>query len=181
MSTENSRADALTKQQRKSLEWLDRLCTPSMYLSRLGPIRDYIKEVLAASPSSQPAAARIALDQGAHTPGWKCPACGRGKGFNHNGCRLAFSPSPADERAAFEAWRDEHAFNMQRGGLTEEYAWGAWQARAASASETGRIMLAEDRIDWIANAHCPNGTAYPANVKNAIREALREAQRGDTP
>ncbi|MCO8325949.1 hypothetical protein ABEG10_23205 [Burkholderia cenocepacia] len=39
-----------------------------------------------------------------------------------------------------------------------------------------RAALSEDRIDWIANAHCPGGTAYPVNVKNAIREALREAR-----
>ncbi|MGG2044866.1 hypothetical protein [Burkholderia gladioli] len=41
--------------------------------------------------------------------------------------------------------------------------------------------LDEDRIDWIANAHCPGGTAYPVNVKNAIREALREARAAVSP
>lgn len=47
------------------------------------------------------------------------------------------APSPADERAAFEAWRDKRAFNMPSyGGLAEAYAWDAWQARAASANET---------------------------------------------
>lgn len=41
--------------------------------------------------------------------------------------------------------------------------------------------LGEDRIDWIANAHCPGGTAYPVNVKNAIREALRYARAAVSP
>ncbi|AOI94818.1 ead/Ea22-like family protein [Burkholderia sp. LA-2-3-30-S1-D2] len=41
--------------------------------------------------------------------------------------------APADERAAFEAWRDKHAFNMQHHGLATEYAWSAWQARAAAS------------------------------------------------
>lgn len=50
----------------------------------------------------------------------------------------SFAPSPAAERAAFEAWRDKRAFNMPSyGGLAEAYAWDAWQARAASANETG--------------------------------------------
>lgn len=35
--------------------------------------------------------------------------------------------------------------------------------------------MTEDRIDWIANAHCAGGIAYPNQVKNAIREALAEA------
>lgn len=39
------------------------------------------------------------------------------------------------------------------------------------------MQLSEDRIDWIANAHCPSGTAHPSQVKNAIREALAEALR----
>ncbi|HDV6320888.1 TPA: hypothetical protein RJR38_002720 [Burkholderia multivorans] len=43
-------------------------------------------------------------------------------------------------------------------------------------SRADALTLSEDRIDWIANAHCPGGTAYPSNVKNAIREALREAR-----
>ncbi len=47
---------------------------------------------------------------------------------------------------------------------------------SAPAPADERATLSEDRIDWIANAHCPGGTAYPVNVKNAIREALREAR-----
>ncbi|WP_186058671.1 VRR-NUC domain-containing protein [Burkholderia gladioli] len=50
------------------------------------------------------------------------------------------------------------------------------QAVAADGAQ-----LDEDRIDWIANAHCPGGTAYPVNVKNAIREALREARAAVSP
>lgn len=76
-------------------------------------------------------------------------------------------PSPADEQAAsFEAWCDRFPEISAVERLRD-----AWQeARAA---------LPEDRIDWIANTHCPGGTAYPVNVKNAIREALREARISD--
>ncbi|WP_369147640.1 hypothetical protein [Burkholderia pseudomallei] len=42
-----------------------------------------------------------------------------------------------------------------------------------------QAVLPEDRIDWIANTHCPGGTAYPVNVKNAIRKALREVRISD--
>ncbi|MGV4659102.1 hypothetical protein [Burkholderia pseudomallei] len=79
----------------------------------------------------------------------------------------AAAPSPADERAAsFEAWCDRFPEISAVERLRD-----AWQeARAA---------LPEDRIDWIANTHCPGGTAYPVNVKNAIREALREARISD--
>ncbi|KGC14010.1 putative gp38 protein [Burkholderia gladioli] len=52
----------------------------------------------------------------------------------------------------------------------------AAQAVAADGEATD-----EDRIDWIANAHCPGGMAYPVNVKNAIREALREARAAVSP
>ncbi|MDN7988975.1 hypothetical protein QZM97_02680 [Burkholderia orbicola] len=50
------------------------------------------------------------------------------------------------------------------------------ESEPAPSPADERAALSEDRIDWIANAHCPNGTAYPVNVKNAIREALREAR-----
>ncbi|MGK8887577.1 hypothetical protein [Burkholderia gladioli] len=52
---------------------------------------------------------------------------------------------------------------------------------AAQAVAADGKALDEDRIDWIANAHCPGGTAYPVNVKNAIREALREARAAVSP
>lgn len=51
--------------------------------------------------------------------------------------------------------------------------------RLAPSPADERAALPEDRIDWIANTHCPGGTAYPVNVKNAIREALREARISD--
>ncbi|MBU9532830.1 hypothetical protein KTE49_20560 [Burkholderia multivorans] len=48
------------------------------------------------------------------------------------------APAPADERAAFEAWRDKRAFNLPSyGGLAEAYAWDAWQARASSPNAAG--------------------------------------------
>ncbi|CAJ4665652.1 gp43 [Burkholderia pseudomallei] len=77
------------------------------------------------------------------------------------------SAAPADERAvSFEAWCDRFPEISAVERLRD-----AWQeARAA---------LPEARIDWIANTHCPGGTAYPVNVKNAIREALREARISD--
>ncbi|MVZ85566.1 hypothetical protein GPZ74_16375 [Burkholderia pseudomallei] len=73
----------------------------------------------------------------------------------------------ADERAAsFEAWCDRFP---EISGV--ERLRDAWQE--------ARVALPEDRIDWIANTHCLGGTAYPVNVKNAIREALREARISD--
>lgn len=76
------------------------------------------------------------------------------------------APSPADERAAFEAWCDRFPEISAVERLRD-----AWQE--------ARAVLPEDRIDWIANTHCPGGTAYPVNVKNAIREALHEARISD--
>ncbi|VBR19247.1 hypothetical protein [Burkholderia pseudomallei] len=73
----------------------------------------------------------------------------------------------ADERAAsFEAWCDRFPEISAVERLRD-----AWQE--------SRATLPEDRIDWITNTHCPGGTAYPVNVKNAIREALREARISD--
>ncbi|MCL4631574.1 hypothetical protein [Burkholderia sp.] len=59
-------------------------------------------------------------------------------------------------------------------GCHAPFLYVAPQPAPAPADE--RAALSEDRIDWIANAHCPGGTAHPVNVKNAIREALREAR-----
>lgn len=42
----------LTEEQKTSLEWLNRLCEPSMYRDRLGPIRDYIMAQIAASATT---------------------------------------------------------------------------------------------------------------------------------
>lgn len=41
--------------------------------------------------------------------------------------------------------------------------------------------LGEDRLDWLANAACPGGVAYPSQVKMAIRSALQEASRFAAP
>jgi hypothetical protein len=53
------------------------------------------------------------------------------------------------------------------------------QAREAAERLTqaqSAVVLDDERIDWIANAHCPGGTAWPNNVKAAIRDALNEAR-----
>lgn len=64
---------------------------------------------------------------------------------------------------------------------TKETPWIGHSRPAAQAVAADEAPLDEDRIDWIANAHCPGGTAYPVNVKNAIREALREARAAVSP
>ena len=52
------------------------------------------------------------------------------------------APSPADERAAFEAWAktknmDLTPFDATFDSIFTSSAWDGWQARAASANETG--------------------------------------------
>jgi len=44
-----------------------------------------------------------------------------------------------------------------------------------SPASVRAAALEEERIDWIANANCPGGVAYPFNVKCAIRQAIAEA------
>ncbi len=39
----------MNRREKKSLEWLDRLCTPDMYEDRLGPVRDWVKRQLAVT------------------------------------------------------------------------------------------------------------------------------------
>lgn len=41
----------LTDEQKTSLQWLDDLCAPHMYLARLGPVRDLVKQLLSARPA----------------------------------------------------------------------------------------------------------------------------------
>lgn len=41
----------LTDEQKTSLQWLDDLCAPHMYLDRLGPVRDLVKQLLSARPA----------------------------------------------------------------------------------------------------------------------------------
>lgn len=54
------------------------------------------------------------------------------------------APAPADERTAFEAWRDKRAFNLPSyGGLAEAYAWDAWQTRASSPNAAGAGPVAQ--------------------------------------
>ncbi len=132
--------------------------------------RNALVDIEAATRSPAMAAEAVAIPaDGA------CKRCGSttAQACNDAGCFYLESgdgePSaaPADERtASFEAWCDRFPEISAVERLRD-----AWQeARAA---------LPEDRIDWIANTHCPGGTAYPVNVKNAIREALREARISD--
>ncbi|WP_249183276.1 hypothetical protein [Burkholderia cenocepacia] len=91
-------------------------------------------------------------------------------------------PPAADERAAKMAHdlRCAGVAGTKVGDLLHSAAAMLEELAARASSPTvpadERTALSEDRIDWIANAHCPSGTAYPVNVKNAIREALNEAR-----
>ncbi|CAJ5043914.1 Uncharacterised protein [Burkholderia pseudomallei] len=117
--------------------------------------------------------------------------------FAREAIRLAdearMAASPVGKIAALIAERDAAIMNTHRQALCIQQC-AAHIGRETSATIDGlplavrrlvkerdeaRAALPEDRIDWIANTHCPGGTAYPVNVKNAIREALREARISD--
>ncbi|CAJ7882444.1 Uncharacterised protein [Burkholderia pseudomallei] len=163
MTTDNSRADALTVLQELSKwaagfsTWQDESKGP--YLSDI--IAD-ARRIVSASTSSQPAAAPIETCPVCHAkPGqWQCP-----KSTNdlYNAppdaaCRAAPAPSPADERAAFvervmgmfEAWpngkpgpTDEpeshyrFGYNTALEDVLTALDVGSPTRRAASANETG--------------------------------------------
>ena len=185
MTTENSRADALTDEQIKTV-W-DRECG-SYTVWEEWDIPGFVRACIAASPSSQPAAAPI------EASGLTGDLLDQIRGDFEEAFQLIFSaysvpddrynsdhealfvkrgkiiaaitplqrvrailtapqpaPSPADERAAFERELVKRVPNAQlqlrdaddevRPGEyehpTHEFAWRMWQARAASANETG--------------------------------------------
>ncbi|CAJ3124729.1 Uncharacterised protein [Burkholderia pseudomallei] len=165
-TTDKSRADALTDDQFE--DWLLPLLIKHLdskarhYLTR-EQVRDGIevtrvttyamnlaRAILGEFPASQPAAAPI--DEDAEIPP-----------IMYNGDTKR---DPA-LRELLNRQVKRHVLSNPRG-----------DAPAPSPADE-RAALPEDRIDWIANTHCPGGTAYPVNVKNAIREALREARISD--
>ncbi|CAJ4327274.1 Uncharacterised protein [Burkholderia pseudomallei] len=89
--------------------------------------------------------------------------------------RLAAEEAQDSDAAAYWKHESDVAHRMK---AQAERALAAMAQPAPSPADE-RAALPEDRIDWIANTHCPGGTAYPVNVKNAIREALREARISD--
>lgn len=94
-----------------------------------------------ASPVEQPAAAPINT----------CQTCGEQKNHvrncNHQKCFLR-APTPADERAAFEAWAKTKNMDLTPFETTFDSdftsnAWDGWQARASSANETDALGYAQ--------------------------------------
>ncbi|MCA7902900.1 hypothetical protein LGM39_26365 [Burkholderia cepacia] len=170
-TTENSRADALTDMQQSALEYAISICDDH----GAGLYVDALRAILAASPVEQPAAApmpRIPTDAMLDAArDWSVKYIGAGIGnAAATGCWQAMydavavepapAPSPADERAAFEAWwtRDvpaEHKASAY--ALLKQFgndyaankccaeAWEVWRARAASANETGAEGTPKDR------------------------------------
>lgn len=136
MTTGNSRADALTKLRREAIR------SGIAALEKLGwtDPAGVLRNMLAASPVEQPAAAPI--------DGQICQHCDCIRPLHDLDCPVAVEgmkplPAPADERAAFEAALDKRAKSagFEVGRMTEcelDNAWWGWQAaRAASANETG--------------------------------------------
>ncbi|WP_254213464.1 hypothetical protein [Burkholderia multivorans] len=98
------------------------------------------------------------------------------------------APAPADERAAFEAWRDKRAFNLPSyGGLAEAYAWDAWQARASSPNAAGadyEEVLADHRrlvreLDVLLNGE--EGAAKQASLCDIVAQVRREKAKQKHP
>lgn len=138
MTTENSRADALTDEQLWDLAYAGwRLIEHEG-----GGVESCAKElrgVIAAWPVEQPAAAPIDECELCHSSGYMDETLGGAlPGVPDapcmNGCKATeqTAPSPADERSAFEslkgAWQSMPPFDVFCAG------WRA--ARAASANET---------------------------------------------
>ncbi|WP_146060212.1 hypothetical protein [Burkholderia pseudomallei] len=179
-TTDKSHADALTDLSDDELalireeaaritdDWCERqFMEPSQKESDAKFVREVLR--LAASPSSQPAAAPIddarkcLMDVVSHHDSIVA-------GFAAQ--RLAAEEAQDSDAAAYWKHESDVAHRMK---AQAERALAA-MAQPAPAPADERAALPEDRIDWIANTHCPGGTAYPVNVKNAIREALREAR-----
>ena len=143
--SENCRANALTDDDFLALWKRANGARPSTgNFERM--VIDYSRALLAASPIEQPAAAPInqcdgcrvnapLTEQGNHAmPDGGFMGCTKGR----------YTPSLADERAAFEAWAIAEGFDVKRGVHRDNYAgaitesvWAAWQARAAASNETG--------------------------------------------
>ncbi|WP_309601159.1 hypothetical protein [Burkholderia multivorans] len=138
------RADALTDRAKRLIQ---RVASAQLAVAELPPgmprtavsdtideARAFARAILAASPISQPAAAPIDPTD----PGYDVETLREHIRHLERRVRQLSAPSPADERAAFEAWRDKRAFNLPSyGGLAEAYAWDAWQARASSPNAAG--------------------------------------------
>ncbi|WP_256727809.1 DUF3450 domain-containing protein [Burkholderia pseudomallei] len=158
MTIENNRADALTNKQRAQIE--QALRNAKYGPGRLEVVVSILEDVLATSPVEQPAAAPIPAD---------CDV---------RSILLDVVPGADGEgREMYARNVDDVKRLLSEMGDRLEDVDAAKRLAPSPADE--RAALPEDRIDWIANTHCPGGTAYPVNVKNAIREALREARISD--
>ncbi|MCA8239886.1 hypothetical protein [Burkholderia sp. AU32262] len=183
MTTGNSRADALTDLQimealeAAGVKWqAQRSLANDREILTYGstPAADIIagiRTLLAASPVEQPAAAPIE----------KCAGCHSRCTNNPPDCYAA--PSPADERAAFEAWaREEYGgdeallrFGKESG---EEYrysgtsdAWAGWQARAASATKP-----ADERAAFSVAQTCALKHAISSLTADGLEASARELE-----
>lgn len=157
MTTTHSRADALTDEQRIGLEKAMAWCPHGSSEANT------IRELLAASPALQPAAAPIPLKAQLR------------RVMDLLDTHLGDS-DPTLEGMTQEEIEEEFPVVAAMQIIVGLYQDPPTASDTAPSPADERAALSEDRIDWIANAHCPNGTAYPVNVKNAIREALREAR-----
>ncbi|CAK0009028.1 gp43 [Burkholderia pseudomallei] len=186
-TTENSRADALTDLSDDELalireeaaritdDWCERqLMEPSQKESDAKFVREVLR--LAASPSSQPAAAPIETCPVCHAkPGqWQCP-----KSTNdlYNAppdaaCRAAPAPSPADERtASFEAWCDRFPEISAVERLRD-----AWQAARrttpAMAAEAVAFEITEQAAaEWASRHDVDHVLKHFSTQRNAIEDA----------
>ena len=155
MTTENSRADALTDEKIEEV-----LADAGVDFYSQGNIAGAAKDlfngvracvILAASPSSQPAAAPIDDSEARRLARQLRMVCDD-QGCRFNACDEAAeylearaaqpTPSSADERAAFAVWAktknmDLTPFETTFDSDLTSNAWDGWQARAASANETG--------------------------------------------
>ncbi|VBP34724.1 Uncharacterised protein [Burkholderia pseudomallei] len=153
MTTDNSRADALTETLKEEMDRLHR------EFSAMSPLKQRMWRMqhAAASAVEQPAAAPIPEDCDVRN--------------------ILLDVVPGEDGEGQEVYARNVADVERLLSEMGEKLDAAKQPAPSPADE--RAALPEDRIDWIANTHCPGGTAYPVNVKNAIREALREARISD--
>ncbi|CAJ3155765.1 hypothetical protein [Burkholderia pseudomallei] len=154
-TTDKSRADALTNEQRAQIE--QALRNAKYGPGRLEVVVSILEDVLAATPIESPAAAPIPEDCDVRN--------------------ILLDVVPGEDGEGQEVYARNVADVERLLSEMGEKLDAAKQPAPSPADE--RAVLPEDRIDWIANTHCPGGTAYPVNVKNAIREALREARISD--